>query len=250
MNAVPVFRHVRHETLGTIEAALRGAGLLAQYVDLFEQPPRPPDLGGAPGLVVLGGPMNVDETAKYPFLAPEIEWIHTAVDAGVPVLGICLGAQLLAKALGAKVFSNGIKEIGWYAVDLTARAAGDALFGAVAKEVRPASPGRLTVFQWHGDTFELPSGAVHLAKSEACRQQAFRFGNSAYGLQFHLEVTAAMIDDWLGETGNCGELAALDYIDPEAIRRRTPQELPAMHALGARVFGRFAELCTQRAKGL
>jgi GMP synthase (glutamine-hydrolysing) len=249
MHTVPVFRHVPHETLGTIGTALERAGLAAQYVDLFAQPPLRLDLRGAPGLVVLGGPMNVDETDKYPFLGREVEWIRTAVDAGVPVLAICLGAQLLAKSLGAKVFSNGIKEIGWYSVDLTPQAVGDALLGTVAKELaRSTSPGRVTVFQWHGDTFDLPAGAVHLAHSEACRHQAFRYGDSAYALQFHLEVTAEMIDDWLNEKGNCDELAALDYIDPQAIRRRTPQEIPAMQTLGATVFGHFAALCAQRAE--
>ena len=103
-----------------------------------------------------------------------------------------------------------------------------------------------TVFQWHGDTFELPAGAVQLAESPMCPQQAFRYGDSAYGLQFHMEVTAEMVDEWLAEPAGCAELAELDYIDPEEIGRRKAKELPGMHALGERLFGRFAELCRQR----
>ena len=101
----------------------------------------------------------------------------------------------------------------------------------------------LTVFQWHGDTFELPPGAVHLAESPLCPQQAFRAGPCAYGLQFHIEVTAAMIEEWLGEPGNRGELVDLDTIDPEAIRAAIPQRMPALQVLARQVLGRFAGLC-------
>ena len=155
----------------------------------------------------------------YPFLADEVRWLRQAVEADLPVLGVCLGAQLLAKALGSRVFANRVKEIGWYEVELLPEAADDPLFCDVAS---PA-----TVFHWHGDTFDLPRGAVQLARSSQCENQAFRFGPSAYGLQFHLEMTAEMIDDWLCEANNCGELAGLDYIDPAAIRRQTPRQSAA-----------------------
>ncbi len=149
-------------------------------------------------------------------------------------MGICLGSQLLAKTLGAKVYPGRRKEIGWYSVELTAAAADDRLF---------AQSGVRTVFQWHGDTFDLPAGAVHLARSPVCENQAFRYGSNAYGLQFHIEMTAAMIDDWLTEAGNCRELAELDYIDPRSIRAQTGEELPRLQALAADVLGRFAEMC-------
>jgi GMP synthase (glutamine-hydrolysing) len=183
--------------------------------------------------------MNVDETKRYPPLASETGWIRDAVDAGLPVLGICLGSQLLAKALGARVYANRVKEIGWYPLEMMPAAQADHLF-----EGCEATP---TVFQWHGDTFDLPSGAVHLACSAACPHQAFRYGETAYALQYHLEVTPEQIDEWLVQPDNYRELAGLSYIDPDEIRRRTPLEMPALAALGDRVLSRFAELCAERA---
>ena len=176
--------------------------------------------------------MNVDETERYPFLAAEVDLIRRALDLRLPMLGICLGAQLLAKAAGAKVFPNRVKEIGWYSIDLTPAAAADPLFAGCGQVA-----GRLPMARRH---VRLAPGAVHLAASPLCPQQAFRAGPCAYGLQFHVEMTAAMIEDWLGEPGNCGELAELDYIDAEAIRAATPQRLPALEVLARQVFGRFA----------
>jgi GMP synthase (glutamine-hydrolysing) len=99
------------------------------------------------------------------------------------------------------------------------------------------------MFQWHGDTFDLPAGTVHLARSRWCENQAFRYGQSAYGLQFHIEMTATMIHEWLTVPDNCRELAELDYIDPRKIRMQTPRELPKLQALAAEVFGHFAQMC-------
>jgi GMP synthase-like glutamine amidotransferase len=179
--------------------------------------------------------MNVDDVDRYPYLADEVQWIQTAVASGMPVLGICLGSQLLAKALGARVYPNGTKEIGWYSIELTPAAADDILFGAC----QPTE----TVFQWHGDTFDLPAGAVLMASSAACRHQAFRFGRSAYGLQFHLEVSAEMIESWLTEPENCCEIQNLDYIDPHEIRAQMPANLPGLQRLADRVFGQFVAMC-------
>jgi GMP synthase (glutamine-hydrolysing) len=235
MKPILVLQHVPHENMASLESYLGRAGLTWQYVELFRQVPARLDLAAAAGLVVLGGPMNVDEVDKFPFLAREVEWIRQAVAAELPLLGICLGSQLLAKAMGAKVYPNGVKEIGWYEIELQPAAADDALFAG--------SAARQTVFQWHGDTFDLPPGAVHLALSRQCRHQAFRYGRAAWGLQFHIEMTATIVDAWLTEAENCRELAGLDYIDPRAIAAQTPQRMPAMQALGDRVLPRFAALC-------
>jgi GMP synthase (glutamine-hydrolysing) len=274
MKPIPILRHVPHEPAGTIEDALATAGLEFQYIDLFREAPADFTTDGPPGLIVMGGPMNVDETAQYPFLAQEIGWIRDAVRRQVPVLGVCLGSQLLAKALGARVYPMGggstlkrelqpgstlkrelqrvvpIKEIGWFQIELTPEAASDPLFGYRCEGGNRdwgQQPPKLTVFQWHGDTFDLPERAVCLARSEVCPHQVFRYGDSAWGLQFHIEMTAAMVDDWLGEPGNCGELAELPYVDLEAIRAQTARELPKLQAVAQDVLGRFAAICRQRA---
>jgi GMP synthase (glutamine-hydrolysing) len=209
-------------------------------IELFHQTPKRLDLDNAAGLVVLGGPMNVDETQRYPFLQKEVDWIRAAVDKELPTLGVCLGSQLLAKALGARVYPSGTKEIGWYQLDLTPAAADDPLF-------RGLQP-RQTVFQWHGDTFDLPHGAIHLASSPLCRHQAFRYGAAAWGLQFHVEMTAELVLDWLDCPQGRQELSTLPSIDPQAIRAGTAQGLTAMRIIGDRLLPAFAELCSARAK--
>jgi len=233
----PVFavRQVSHEGLGTIADALRRCDVPYTIVDAFGENLPVFEPRQVSGLVVMGGPMNVDETDRYPFLAAEVDWLQRAIDSRLPVLGVCLGAQLLAKALGSRVYPNRVKEIGWYEVELLPETATDPLFCD--------APSRPTIFHWHGDTFDLPAGSVQLARSPQCENQAFRHGKSAYGLQFHMEVTSQIIDSWLRESGNCGELAELNYIDPDAIRRQTPQKLPTMESLGGKVFDRFAQMC-------
>ncbi|MBN2580421.1 MAG: gamma-glutamyl-gamma-aminobutyrate hydrolase family protein [Pirellulales bacterium] len=237
-NSVLIIRHVVHEPAGTLEDALKRAGIYYHYLDLFDHLPERLDFERLSGMVVMGGPMNVDQIDKYPFLAAEVPWIQEVLARHLPLLGICLGSQLLAKACGAKVYPNRLKEIGWYPLELTTAGIADPLF-------RDGDP-RPTVFQWHGDTFELPRGAVHLAQSPQCRHQAFRVGQNAYGLQFHLEMTAEMIDDWLAKPENCEELDRLHYIDPHLIRGRTPAELPALQAWASIVFDRFAEWCRKQ----
>ncbi|MEE8450831.1 MAG: gamma-glutamyl-gamma-aminobutyrate hydrolase family protein [Thermoguttaceae bacterium] len=234
MKPILVLQHVPHETLGTIETALTEAGLPWEYLKLFRGIPRQPDISQSAGMVVLGGPMNVDQTDEFPFLAAEIDWIREAVDRGLPVLGVCLGSQLLAKALGAAVRPSPVKEIGWYPLQLTPEAQEDRLLTRCTRDQ--------TVFQWHGDTFDLPAGAVLLARSELCENQAFRYGENAYAFQFHIEVTARMIDRWLDQEENRREVDALDHIDPQVIRDRTPEELPGLRALSSVVFGRFAAM--------
>jgi GMP synthase-like glutamine amidotransferase len=137
----------------------------------------------------MGGPMGVYDDAMYPFLRQEHDFLQRAIVQEVPLLGICLGSQLLAKALGACVYRNPQKEIGWYTVDLTAAGCTDPLFAGIDSPMR--------VFQWHGDAFELPAGATALASSPLCTHQAFRYGDRVYGLLFHLELTPEIIYSWL-----------------------------------------------------
>jgi GMP synthase (glutamine-hydrolysing) len=238
MKPVLALLHVPHEGIGTIDNALRRAKVSCDVVELFRGLPRGFRSNEFAGLIVMGGPMNVDETDRYPFLADEVQWIRHAIEADLPVLGVCLGSQLLAKALGSRVYANRVKEIGWYEVEQTEVAQSDLLF----RTCKPIE----TVFQWHGDTFDLPAGAVQLARSKLCENQAFRYGRAAWALQFHLEVTSETVNDWLGEPGNCGELAGLDYIDAEAVRRETPAKIGPLKSLADRVFGAFAEVCRDR----
>ncbi len=232
---VLILQHVAHETGGTLDDYLQRAGLDWSYLPLYRNMPDRIDWASVAGLVVLGGSMNVDETDRYPFLKFDLRAIGEALDAEVPLLGVCLGSQLLAKALGSRVYPNGVKEIGWYALDIRPEAADDPLFTGCGPQE--------TVFQWHGDTFDLPGGAVHLASSRQCAQQAFRYGRSAWGIQFHIEMTRELIDSWLGVSENDAELASLPYIDPARIRAETPAQLPRMASLADRVLSRFAAMC-------
>lgn len=232
MKPVLALRHVPQEPMGALEDILRQAGVEFRYVDLFQEVPDRLPLDEASGLVILGGPMNVDEVDRYAHLGVEVEWIREGLRRELPMLGLCLGAQLMAKALGARVYPNGVKEIGWYELELLRAAESDPLFAGCA----PSQ----TVFQWHGDTFDMPPGAVPLARSALCANQAFRYGRCAWAFQFHIEMTAPMIEDWLA----CGteELAGLDDVDPAAIRRAVPVELPKLELLGRRVLSRWAAL--------
>jgi GMP synthase-like glutamine amidotransferase len=149
----------------------------------------PLSLRGYQALIILGGPMNVYETKTYPYLYQVDELVTQGLYAGVPMLGICLGAQILAKNLGAPVVRNDKPEIGWYDVQLTRQGLESPLFAGL--------PDHFPVFQWHGDRFYIPEGALHLAASEDCTEQAFSYDDRVFGLQFHLEVTVQMIGTWL-----------------------------------------------------
>ena len=223
---VLAFRHVPFEHLGRIEPELVRRGIGIDYADLYQPGAAEPDPARYDGLIFMGGAMSVND--GLPHLEREARWIAQAVEVGRPVLGVCLGAQLIAKALGASVYRNPVKEIGWFEIELTGEGAADPLFAGVGP--------RETVFQWHGETFDLPPGARWLASSTACCHQAFRIGSSAYALQFHLEVTPEMIADWCSQDMNCGDMREVrGPID-------SAHNAARLTALAQQVFGRWCDL--------
>lgn len=232
---VLVLRHVPHEHLGTLANSLRAKNIVYDYLNLYECKIPNISVDDLSGLVILGGPMNVYETDRYPFLEREDRLIREAIDKNIPVLGICLGAQLIAKSLGAPVTKNREKEIGWYPLRITEEAKRDKLFQYFNTEE--------TVFQWHGDTFQIPKGAIRLAESPLCANQAFRYNSNVYGLQFHIEVTPQMITEWLNVHDNQEEIASLKgKIDPEIIKDQTPKFIGNLNSLADSVFSEFCEL--------
>ena len=184
-----VVKHVEKEGPGLIEEAFSSYGFDLEVIELEKGQGLPSRLDEIAGVIVLGGPMNVYEEEAYPFLKDEDLFIKKVVHEEIPFLGICLGAQLLAKACGAKVTKAPVKEVGWYSVAVTEVGRKDRMFRGTGRDV--------PVFQWHEDTFSLPPGALLLAESKPCRNQAFRVGSCAYGLQFHVEVTPEMGATWL-----------------------------------------------------
>ena len=229
---VLVFRHVPFEGLGLIEASLQAQGVDFDYCDLYRPGAAMPDSAGCAGLIFMGGPMSVND--DLPFLAEEMRLIERAAASGVPILGICLGSQMIAKALGARVYRNSRQEIGWYDIHMTDAAQRDPLFRNLSPVER--------VFHWHGDTFDLPSGAEHLAFSELTHNQAYRWGRSIYGLQFHLEVTPEMIVNWSEEDVNCGDLRELCApLDPWSNYARCRE-------CALSVFGRWVEMLLPAAR--
>jgi len=182
-----VLQHIRCEPPGLFGGPLRDRGFAVETVELDEGG-RLPDWREASLVLAMGGPMGAYDEAAYPWLAGEKRWIAAAVRAGTPFLGVCLGAQLLAASLGAEVRPGAAPEVGVLPVEVTDGGRADPVFGALGA--------RFPALQWHGDTFAIPAGAVHLARSAAYPGQAFRFGAAAYGVQFHVEVTDAMLAEW------------------------------------------------------
>jgi len=234
MRKLLVFQHVPFEPLGTLDGQFRASGFRIRYVNFSRLTDTCPDVRRYHGLVVLGGPMSANEFDRYPHLTAEIDAIRQAVDAGIPVLGICLGAQLIATALGGRIRQNPVKEIGWFKVTPTAAGGEDALFSHFN--------GDEMIFQWHGDTFTLPHGAHHLAESEDCVNQAFRVGDSVYGVQFHLEADQALIQRWLRTPVHLRELAKLGTsVDPNRILADTSRFIARAAALSDAFFGEFID---------
>lgn len=224
---IGIFRHGPSDGLGLIAEALASHQIAYQYLDLYAAPCQEP-VPDSDALIILGGSMSANDDLV--FIRREIECIQAALSRGQPVLGICLGAQMIAKALGAKVYRAANKELGWARVTFSEAARNDALF-------RQCGP--QAIFHWHKETFDLPPGAELLASSAACLHQAFRVGDCVYGLQFHLEVTPEMIVEWCREEAVCIAPELTESIDPRAYSGTAAD-------LAQTVFGRWCDLVQTR----
>lgn len=216
---VLVFQHVAAEPLGTLDRLIRARGHRIRFINFERNPDAEPDVCAYDGLIVLGGPMNVVDAPGRRHLRTELIQIEQALKAGIPLLGICLGAQLLAHALGAPVRRLPHPEIGWYPLTPTEAGRRDPV-------TAPIEAGA-SVFQWHSWTFDLPQGAEQLLRGESCEQQAFHYGGRAWGLQFHLEAEPALIERWLRSPALVEDLLhpGLPH-DPARIRADTARLLP------------------------
>jgi GMP synthase (glutamine-hydrolysing) len=212
MKTAIAIRHLHFEDLGSLTPALERAGYAIRYADccvddIAAIDPLAPDL-----VVVLGGPIGAYDDEAYPTLKNEIDLLETRLGANRPTIGICLGAQLMARALGARVYPTGLKEIGWAPVTLSPQGCESAF--------RHLGQDNTAVLHWHGDTFDLPEGATLLASTEICRNQAYSWGANALGFQFHPEATAARLEQWF--IGHACEIASAN-LSVAALRADTAQ---------------------------
>ena len=202
MVKVHILQHVPFEDIGSIDSWLMSHGEKASYTRFFENSvsPDPKELDL---IIAMGGPMSVNDESTLPWLRTEKQFIHTAIKHGVSVLGICLGAQLVASALGCRVYRNPVKEIGWFPIEAISNTGTTFQF-----------PPNCNVFHWHGETFDLPNGAIRLARSVVCENQAFQLNKNVIGMQFHLETTPQSAQALIE---NCSdELVAGKYIQSKS----------------------------------
>jgi GMP synthase-like glutamine amidotransferase len=197
-------QHVSYEGLGSIEEWIKSAGHILNSTRFFENDPLPA-LADFDWLIIMGGRMSVNDEDKYPWLKDEKLFIKNAISTGKTVIGICLGSQLISSALGARVYQNKEKEIGWFDIELSDEAQNNNLFHDIER--------KLKVFHWHGDTFDLPENAVRLASSEACKNQAYLLNEKVLALQFHLEPTLTSLQMMIGH--GMAELKPGRYIQTE-----------------------------------
>lgn len=225
MKQAVAIRHVAFEDLGTFEDGLRRHDYDIRYVDATTDRLDLPALRSADLLVILGGPIGVYEERQYPFLTKELALIEQRLATQAPVLGICLGCQLIARALGARVYAGGGKEIGWAPLNLT-----DA---GRASPLRHLAADDGAVLHWHGDTFDMPDGAEGLASTPHYPHQAFRYGTQALALQFHAEVSALGLERWF--VGHAVEIAATPEVSVEQLRADTRRWSPPLAAAALRL---------------
>ncbi|WP_319380159.1 type 1 glutamine amidotransferase [Thiomicrorhabdus sp.] len=209
---VAVLVHAPFERLGQIEQWLIARRAVIHFVNLYEEGAAYPELDSLDMVIVLGGPMSVNEEEIYPWLVAEKAFIRRVIAADLPLLGICLGGQLIATALGAEVTGNPEVEIGWHTIE---RVSGE-------DESVFRFPQSMTIFNWHGETFELPPGAKRLIQSRVCKNQGFQIGDRIIGLQCHPEVTGKEIREWIDEVGE--QMVSGDYVhSPQAMLSHAEQ---------------------------
>jgi len=237
MPTVLVVQHVAPEQPAVLGEVLEEAGCELRIIRPADGDPVPVEASPFAGVVVLGGPMSATDDDGFPSRAAEVALLRDAIDRVVPTLGVCLGAQLLALAAGARVRRGTGPEVGWGTVELTAAADEDPLLAGVASPLR--------VLHWHADTFDLPHGAVLLASTGRYPNQAFRLGPAAWGLQFHLEVDRAAVERFLTAFPEDAETAPGGL---EGVRRSAPAALEQLRVPRALVLGRFARLVLAQAR--
>ena len=199
-----ILQHVPFEGPAMIATWAETKGHFITYTRFWENPALP-GMEAFDWLVIMGGPMNVDEYDQYPWLESEIRFIKEAIASGKTVIGVCLGAQMIAKALGSRVVSGGKKEIGWFPVSFSTEGVKESGFSIL--------PEKTMVFHWHGDTFDIPEGSIHLASSEAFPNQAFLFNQKVLGLQFHLEMDREALESIIRNAGD--ELISSEFVQDE-----------------------------------
>lgn len=210
---VNVIRHLAFEDLGSFAPALQAKDIEINYIEAGFDDLAQLDVLSDELLVVLGGPISVNDVDMFPFLATEIHFLKQRVAADKPTLGICLGAQLIAKALNATVYPGAVKEVGWQGLKLTAAGEQSAL--------RYLSLAHCSMLHWHGETFDLPRSAVLLASTEGCVNQAFSYGDNVLALQFHPEVTQHGMEKWF--IGHIGEIMQTEGVTVTQLRQDTRQ---------------------------
>ncbi len=229
MAKILVLQHHPAENLGAIADALEEAALAWQYVRVFDGHPIPKDVKGLGGLIVMGGAQTVYQLDRYPYLRDELALIESALKADKPILGVCLGSQLLAATLGAQVRRGEQREIGWYPVRLSNHAKDDRLMRGL--------PSEFVAAHWHSDVFDLPKDTIALASSDKTPVQAYRYGTKAYGLLFHAEMTREIMTALVSEFGEGLKRVG---IDGDAMLIDAEKHLPTLGKVGDTIFGHWA----------
>lgn len=237
---VNVIRHLAFEDLASFGYVLQANGYQINYIEAADYALQPDALVQTDAvsddlLIILGGPISVNDSALFPFIEVEIEILKARIAADKPTLGICLGAQLIARALGSEVYPGGEKEIGWYDLSITAQGQQTAL--------RYLSSQHCRMLHWHGETFDLPDGAELLASSERCVNQAFSFGQRILALQFHPEITQQSMEKWF--IGHIGEISQVPGVTVEQLREDTHRYANQLEIQGELFFNSWLNSVTE-----